>query len=44
MASSSRVVNTPIKKLRHGTHTSVRQLEADIRAWINTWNDKPPYV
>ncbi len=27
------------------THTSVRQLNADIRAWINTWNDNPrPYV
>ncbi len=33
------------KKLRRGTHTSVRQLNADIRAWINTWNDNPrPYV
>ena len=33
------------KKLRRGTHTSVRQLNADIRAWIDTWNDDPrPYV
>ena len=33
------------KKLRRATHTSVRQLNADIRAWINTWNDNPrPYV
>lgn len=33
------------KKLRRGTHTSVRQLNNDIRAWINTWNDNPrPYV
>jgi transposase len=33
------------KKLRRGTHTSVRQLNADIRNWINTWNDNPrPYV
>jgi transposase len=33
------------KKLRRGTHTSVRQLNADIRAWIQTWNDNPrPYV
>jgi transposase len=33
------------KKLRRGTHTSVRQLNADIRAWIETWNDNPrPYV
>lgn len=33
------------KKLRRGTHTSVRQLNNDIRAWIATWNDNPrPYV
>lgn len=33
------------KKLRRGTYTSVRQLNADIRAWITTWNDNPrPYV
>ncbi len=33
------------KKLRRGTHTSVRQLNTDIRAWISTWNDNPrPYV
>jgi transposase len=33
------------KKLQRGTHRSVRQLNADIRAWINTWNDNPrPYV
>ena len=33
------------KKLRRGTHTSVRQLDTDIRAWIDTWNDNPrPYV
>lgn len=33
------------KKLRRGTHTSVRQLNEDIRAWIDTWNDNPrPYV
>jgi hypothetical protein len=33
------------KKLRRGTHTSVRQLNADIRAWIGTWNYNPrPYV
>ena len=29
------------KKLRRGTHTSVRQLNKDIRAWIDTWNDSP---
>jgi transposase len=33
------------KKLRRGTHRSVRALNADIRAWIQTWNDDPkPYV
>jgi len=33
------------KKLRRGTHTSVRQLNTDIRAWIDTCNDNPrPYV
>lgn len=33
------------KKLRRGTHTSVRQLNTDIRAWIGSWNDNPrPYV
>ena len=33
------------KQLRRGTHTSVRQLNTDIRAWIDTWNDNPrPYV
>lgn len=33
------------KKLRRGTHTSVRQLNTDIRAWIEHWNDNPkPYV
>ncbi|PBD10468.1 IS630 family transposase, partial [Mycobacterium avium subsp. hominissuis] len=26
-------------------HTSVRQLNTDIRTWIQTWNDNPrPYV
>ena len=33
------------KKLRRGAHRSVRALNADIRAWIATWNDDPkPYV
>ncbi len=33
------------KKLRRGSHRSVRQLNADIRAWIETWNDNPrPFV
>src|SRR5215218_9776521 len=33
------------RKLRRGTHRSVRALNADIRAWIETWNDDPrPFV
>ncbi|GAA0921593.1 IS630-like element ISMsm2 family transposase [Virgisporangium ochraceum] len=33
------------KKLQRGTHRSVRALNADIRAWIEDWNDNPrPYV
>jgi transposase len=33
------------KKLRRGAHRSVRQLNADIRAWIETWNHDPrPFV
>lgn len=33
------------KKLRRGSHRSVRQLNTDIRAWIENWNDDPkPFV
>ena len=33
------------KLLRRGAHRSVRQLNADIRAWIQTWNTNPkPFV
>jgi transposase len=33
------------KKLRRGAHRSVRQLNADIRTWIDTWNADPkPFV
>src|SRR3954451_24280895 len=33
------------KLLRRGAHRSVHALNADIRAWIETWNDNPrPYV
>ncbi len=33
------------KKLRRGAHRSVGQLNGDIRAWIDTWNDDPkPFV
>ena len=33
------------KLLRRGAHRSVAALNADIRAWIDTWNDHPrPFV
>ena len=33
------------KKLRRGAHRSVRQLNDDIRAWIETWNQNPrPFI
>jgi transposase len=33
------------KLLKRGTHRSVTALNADIRAWMTTWNDDPrPYV
>lgn len=33
------------KKLQRGAHRSVRALNADIRGWIEHWNDNPrPYV
>jgi transposase len=33
------------KKLRRATHRSVQELNKDIRAWIDTWNDEPkPFV
>jgi transposase len=33
------------KKLRRGAHRSVRDLNADIRAWIEAWNEHPrPFV
>jgi transposase len=33
------------KRLRRGTHRSVTQLNADIRSWIETWNENPrPFV
>jgi transposase len=33
------------KKLRRSTHRSVRELNRDIRAWIEMWNEDPhPYV
>ena len=33
------------KKLQRSSHRSVRALNADVRDWIQTWNDNPrPYV
>ena len=32
------------KLLQRGVHTSVQALEADIRAWIETWNEDPKPV
>jgi hypothetical protein len=33
------------KMLRRGAHKSVQALEADIRAWIDNWNNDPkPFV
>ena len=33
------------KLLRRGAHRSVRELNTDIRAWIETWNDEPkPFI
>jgi transposase len=33
------------KKLRRATHRSVQELNNDIRAWIDIWNDEPkPFV
>jgi transposase len=33
------------RKLRRSAHASVRELEADIRAWAGAWNDDPrPFV
>ncbi|MHB8669349.1 MAG: IS630 family transposase [Acidimicrobiales bacterium] len=34
-----------MKKIRRGSHRSVRELERDIREWIEQWNEDPrPYV
>ena len=33
------------KKIKRGAHRSVTELERDIKAWIETWNENPrPYV
>src|SRR6266702_3030679 len=33
------------KLLRRGAHKSVRQLEKDILAWVDTWNENPrPFI
>ena len=37
--------SSPTKLLRRGAHKSVRRLNAEIRNWIDTWNNDPkPYV
>ena len=34
-----------MKKIKRGSHFSVKALEADIRDWIESWNDNPkPFV
>jgi transposase len=34
-----------IRKLRRGAHRNVADLEADIRAWVDAWNEDPrPFV
>ena len=33
------------RKLRYGTHHNVRELNADIRDWLDHWNENPrPYI
>ena len=33
------------RKLKRGVHRSVRELNADIRDWLEHWNENPkPYV
>lgn len=33
------------QKIRRGSHKSVQALEADIRAWVKSWNDDPkPFI
>jgi transposase len=33
------------QKIRRGAHKSVQALEADIRAWVKSWNDDPkPFI
>ncbi len=47
MAESRRALfgDLTTKKLRRGTHRSIRELNADIRAWIAGWNENPrPFV
>ena len=37
--------SAPAVHAQRGAHTSVRALNADIRDWINTWNEDPqPYA
>ena len=33
------------RKLRRGTHRSVRELNTDIRSWLEHWNENPrPFI
>ena len=33
------------KRLRRGTHRSVKELAAAIKAWVGSWNEDPkPFV
>ena len=33
------------RKIKRGAHRSVRELNADIRDWLEPWNENPkPYV
>ncbi len=39
------VLRADHQETARATHRSVRQLNSDIRAWIDTWNDDPkPFV
>lgn len=47
MAESRRalILGANHQKLRRGLHLSIGQLNADIHAWIDMWNEDPrPFV
>ncbi len=41
MASIPAAIMTIRRPPSRGVHKSVQALEADIRSWIQTWNEKP---